>query len=91
MRTDFGPEENVYIRGSGFNPNAQINISITRPDSVVKNYLFSDENGCFLYIYTPDGMNGAYYVTATDSVNSASTTFYDSGTSLKTKTPPAQS
>jgi uncharacterized membrane protein len=77
-RTDFEPDENVYILGSGFNPNAQIDISITRPDNVIENYsTFSDENGCFLYIYTLDGMVGTYYVTATDGVNSASTTFED--------------
>jgi len=78
-RTDFESYENVYIRGSGFNENAQINIIITRPDNVGGNYsTSSDENGWFLYIYTLDGMLGTYYVTATDNVNSASTTFEDS-------------
>jgi len=76
-RTDFEPDESVYIRGSGFNENVQI--TITRPDNVVENHsTSSDENGCFLYIYTLDGMLGTYYVTATDNVNSASTTFEDS-------------
>ena len=89
-RTDFGPEENVYIRGSGFNPNAQINISITRPDNVVENYsTSSDENGCFLYIYTLDGLRGTYYVTATDGVTFENTTFDDSSTRLKTYKDPA--
>jgi len=79
-RTDFEPNENVYIRGSGFNPNAQIGITIKRPpDNAVENYLTSSyENGWFLYIYTLDGMLGTYYVTATDGINSAPTTFEDS-------------
>jgi len=78
MRTDFEPDENVYIRGSGFYPKVEIGIGITRPDNMVENYsTFSDENGCFLYIYTLDGMEGTYYVKATDGDNSASTTFTD--------------
>jgi uncharacterized repeat protein (TIGR01451 family) len=76
--TDFAPAENVYIRGSGFNSNAQIDISITRPDNAVGNYsTSSDENGCFLYIYTLDGIQGTYFITATDGVNSASDNFDD--------------
>ena len=82
--TDFGPDENVYIRGSGFNPNAQIDINITRPDNVVENYSVpSDENGCFLCIYALDGIERTYYITATDGTNSADTTF-DDGIQLKT-------
>jgi uncharacterized repeat protein (TIGR01451 family) len=79
LENDFAPDDNVYIRGSGFGQNAQIDITITRPGNVVENRsTFSDENGCFLYIYTLDGENGTYYVTATDGVNSANTTFEDS-------------
>jgi hypothetical protein len=76
--TDFEPDENVYIRGSGFLDNAQIQITITRPDNNENaGSALSDENGCFLYIYPLDGIYGTYYVTATDGINSASTTFED--------------
>jgi len=76
--TDFAPAENVYIRGSGFNSNAQIDISVTRPDNVENiSWETSDENGNFLYIYTLDGIQGIYQITATDGVNSAIDNFDD--------------
>jgi len=78
IRTDFEPDETVYIRGSGFNLNVQIQITITKPDNTVfQDSTPSDGNGNFIYPYLLDGIRGTYYVTATDGVNSASTTFDD--------------
>jgi hypothetical protein len=78
IRTDFEPDETVYIHGSGFIPNAQIEITVTRPDNTVdQGSILSDDNGNFVYAYLLDGIYGTYYVTATDGVNSASTTFDD--------------
>jgi len=78
IKTDFEPNETVYIRGSGFNLNAQIEIAITWPDNTVdRDNSISNENGNFIYAYLLDGIYGTYYVTATDDVNSTSTTFDD--------------
>lgn len=78
IRTDFEQDENVHICGSGFNSSSQIDITITQPDNTTfQDSTFSDDNGGFVYIYQLDGMVGTYYVTATDGVNSASTTFDD--------------
>jgi len=78
IRTDFEPDETVYICSSGFSLNVQIQITITKPDSTVfQDSTLSDGNGNFIYPYLLDGIRGTYYVTATDGVNSASTTFDD--------------
>lgn len=89
-RTDFGPEENVYIMGSGFVPNVLINLIITRPDTV-ENIFWenSDENGNFLYIYTLDGIVGTYSITATDGVENVAWIFDDCEIVLKTYVDPA--
>ena len=79
IRTDFEPDETVYICGFGFSLNAQIEITITKPDNTVfQDSTLSDGNGNFIYPYLLDGIRGTYYVTATDGVNSASATFDDS-------------
>ena len=79
IRTDFEPDETVYIRGFGFNLNAQIEVTITRPDNTVdQGSTLGDGNGNFVYAYLLNGIHGTYYVTATDGVNSASTPFDDS-------------
>ena len=77
-RTDFEPEENVYIRGSGFNPNAQINVSVMRPDNTDNAwYIYGDSGGGFETSYQLDGITGTYTVVATDGTNATSTTFED--------------
>lgn len=77
-QTDFEPDENVYIRGSGFSPDSWVEITIVRPDnSEDLNQTLSGGDGCFLYIYSLDGIYGTYLVTASDGTNYASTTFTD--------------
>lgn len=75
-KPDYASWETVTIFGSGFNPNTNINLIITRPDSVVDTgSTMSDISGNFTYYYVLNGIAGTYTVTATDGANSASTTF----------------
>ena len=77
-KTDFAPEETVYIHGSNFLANNNVDVSITRPDGTIDlGNSFSDEFGNFNYDYILDGITGTYYVTATDGTNTAETTFVD--------------
>jgi len=77
-KADYSPGETVTIFGSGFNLDANIEITITRPDGVVEtDYTTSDASGEFVYYYALNGIVGTYTVTATDGTNSATTTFTD--------------
>ena len=78
-KPDYEFWETVTISGSGFNPNANIDVTITRPDDVVDTgSAMSNASGNFVYYYVLNGIDGTYIVTATDGVNSASTTFTES-------------
>jgi hypothetical protein len=78
-KTDFAPEETVYIHGSNFLANNNVDVSITRPDGTIDSgNSFSDEIGSFVYNYQLDGIEGLYNVFATDGTNTAETTFTDS-------------
>ena len=78
-KSDYAPWETVTIYGSGFNPNTNIDIAIIRPDSVVDTgSTMSDAFRGFTYYYVMNGIVGTYTFTATDGVNSATTTFTDS-------------
>ena len=77
-KPDYHPEETVTIFGSNFPTNAQITISVTRPDSTVNIWTAtSDPAGNFTTTYQLDGITGNYTVTATDGTNTANTTFTD--------------
>ena len=77
-KTDFEPEDTVYVWGKGFNVDDAVIIDITRPDgSVDTGTADTDSNGEFVYAYDLDGIVGNYTVNATDGVNSAQTTFTD--------------
>jgi hypothetical protein len=78
-KTDFCPEEIVYIHGTGFNPEDDFTIEITRPDGEIKTSInIVREDGTFVYEYDLNGITGEYTVVATDrSGNSATTTFTD--------------
>jgi hypothetical protein len=89
MRTDFEPDETVYVHGSGFSASMQIDIGITRPDLIVfQGSTFSDNIGGFVYPYLLDGITGTYAVTATDGTNTAATKFTDAK-KIKTYKDPA--
>jgi hypothetical protein len=78
-KPDYSPGETVTISGSGFNPIANIEITVVRPDEAVDTgYGTSDASGEFMYYYDLNGIQGSYTVTATDGTNEATTTFTDS-------------
>jgi uncharacterized repeat protein (TIGR01451 family) len=77
-KTDFTPGEIVYIHGSGFLGNHNVNIDITRPDSSIDSRsTMTDSTGSFVYEYDLNGILGTYDVFASDGTNSATTTFTD--------------
>jgi hypothetical protein len=77
-KSNYGYWETVTISGSGFRPNTNIVINITRPDTVVDTRSsVSDVSGNFVYYYVLNGMFGTYTVLASDGVQSATTTFLE--------------
>jgi hypothetical protein len=75
-KDNYGPSDTVTIFGSGFLPSTEVTITITAPDlSVATIYASTDEFGAFTTQYLLDGMFGTYTVTATDGINTATTTF----------------
>ncbi|MHA2298373.1 MAG: SdrD B-like domain-containing protein, partial [Candidatus Hodarchaeales archaeon] len=77
-KDDYSPGEIVTVFGSGFNPDSSIEVNVTRPnDDVDTGSTVSNSTGHFVYYYDLNGILGLYNVTATDGVNSASTTFTD--------------
>lgn len=81
-KDDYSPGETVTIYGSGFNANTTINITIRQPNGTIDERIAdaSDADGNFTAYYIIDNADpvGTYYVTATDGINTASTTFMDS-------------
>jgi len=86
---DFKPGENVFIHGSNFIPNSYIEINLTRPDGEIEiapygrfvfNYLpLTDVKGDFsFYLYDLNGIEGEYFIQASDGENYANVIFYDS-------------
>ena len=79
-KADYSPEETVTIFGSGFLANAEVTVTVTRPDGSVNPPAWtvtSDESGNFETAYLLDGILGTYTVVATDGTNTATTTFTD--------------
>src|SRR6185503_9770385 len=74
----YSPGDDVIISGMGFLANTTISLSINHPDYNIVNWdAYSDENGAFETTYRLDVFSETYTVTATDGLNSASTTFSD--------------
>jgi len=81
IKSDFDPGDIVYIHGSGFNFDSQVNITITKPNGSQEFFsVMADGDGEFVYAYDLDGIEGEYRVDATDGENFAYTTFTDSRT-----------
>ena len=77
-KASYLPEETVIIYGSGFNPDAQIDLTVTRPDDTVDADSFpADSYGDFVYYYVLDGILGSYLINATDGTYNAFTWFED--------------
>ncbi|MBC7334364.1 MAG: hypothetical protein H5T85_07940, partial [Actinobacteria bacterium] len=71
-KDDYHPEETVVISGSGFYPDTEYTIRVTRPDGAKdSSNVTSDGNGSFTYTYQLDGITGEYLVEAIDSEGSA--------------------
>jgi len=75
-KVEYGPEEVVTIKGSGFQPNATVNVEIIRPDN---NFdlltVNSDGEGVFVTTYQLDATAGLYFVKAYDGLNGTDTKF----------------
>lgn len=79
-KQDYAPEEVVTISGSDFLANAEVTVTVERPDGVTDTVTpapITDDTGYFTCTYQLDGIAGTYTVTATDGTNTAVTTFTD--------------
>jgi len=84
-KTDFSPEEMVYIEGEGFLADTLVTISVTRPNGVVDTGTeTTDPYGTFEYEYALDGITGTYDIFATDGTNIATISFNDSSGAIWT-------
>ncbi len=92
-KTDFEPGDEVYVQGTGFDAESNVDITVTRPDSeedsctdlacapeFISGYQTTDTEGDFTYVYDLDGIEGEYDVYASDGTNDAETTFTDART-----------
>jgi len=79
-QADYAPVDTPIIYGSGFLPNANITVSVARPEGTVNTWFTSsDDAGGFQTTYATDGLvQGTFAVTATDGTSTATTTFTDS-------------
>ncbi|MGD0204416.1 MAG: PKD domain-containing protein [Candidatus Bathyarchaeia archaeon] len=80
-KADYHPGETVTIYGTGFLPNANVAINVTKQsDGTVSSFnVISDSNGNFTTSYQIGNVGATLYtVTATDGTNTATTTFTDS-------------
>lgn len=73
-KTRYFVGEPMTISGIGFTANANITISVLRPDHVTDTLSAkADGSGAFSVVYSPLAIPGRYKITATDGVNSANT------------------
>jgi Carboxypeptidase regulatory-like domain/Bacterial Ig-like domain (group 3) len=80
-QNDYPPESNVTIYGINFLPVADVNVTITNPDSSIASWLtLTNSSGEFTTMYKLDSLGGLYYVNATEGTNHATTTFTDTVT-----------
>ncbi|MCX6709604.1 MAG: hypothetical protein NTV63_01450, partial [Candidatus Woesearchaeota archaeon] len=98
IKTDFAPEETVYISGSDFEAASAENpvqIQVTRPadsEGIVTTHVCKDDTWCpyslpttsnfSLYPYILDGIEGTYFLDASDGTNTAHFEFTDSRTTV---------
>ena len=81
-KADYHPGTLVTIYGTGFNPHSAIALNVTKmkDGSVTSGHILSDSKGNFAATYQIDKVGAPLYdVSATDGVNTAKTTFTDSG------------
>src|SRR5215472_13176851 len=66
--------QTMVINGTGFSPNANIYLTVLRPDHLTDSVLplpLTDGSGVFTASYTPPLLPGRYRITATDGTNTA--------------------
>jgi len=91
-KEDYSPEQTVHITGTGFTPDTQYSVRVTRPDSSIVtgdgsfyswrttyDEITTDSEGSFQYDYVLDGIAGTYLIEVLDSDNNvlATHTFTD--------------
>jgi hypothetical protein len=75
-KSDYNFEEVATIKGCGFQPNAKVNVEVTRPDGSFSNLLIeSDAAGLFFSTYGLDATTGIYTVKASDGFSGTETSF----------------
>ena len=81
---DYAPTDTPTIYGTGFLANANITLSVTRPEGTVNSWFVSaDASGGFTTTYVTSGLVlGTFTVTATDGTNAAATTFTDAAPAI---------
>ena len=89
-KQDYAPGDTVTIFGSDFLANAEVAVTVERPDGVMDTVApapVTDDTGYFTCSYQLDGITGTYTVTATDGDNTATTTFTDADIGTVTVSP----
>ncbi|TLZ52584.1 MAG: hypothetical protein E6K18_02670, partial [Methanobacteriota archaeon] len=82
-KPDYHPEETVFINGTAFLAGSTVTLEVTRPNGDSSSWNVSaDDSGTFSTTYQLDGIQGVYYVVASDGTNTATTTFTDSTADL---------
>src|SRR3990172_8143664 len=83
-KLNYGPNETVYINGTGFPSTAQVTVNVTRPDGNVSSWDAStDGAGKFSTTYLLDGIKGKYLVLAKNGIHEANTFFYDGNRTIE--------
>ncbi|MFH1107057.1 MAG: hypothetical protein V1787_04115, partial [Candidatus Micrarchaeota archaeon] len=84
------PAESAILSGSNFLPASQIGLTLTLPDGTVEELppLTSDDSGAFSTSLQLSSAEGQYMITATDSTNSAESSF---SVAVPTEVPPEPS
>jgi len=83
-QSDYMPGSTVDIAGEGFAPNAEVTVTLTKPDGSETQWMATtDDTGTITTTYElTDGIEGAYFVWLSDGNNTAATLFTDPVTVL---------
>ncbi len=83
-QSDYMPGDTVDISGEGFAPNAEVTVTLTKPDGTATEWtVTADDAGQIVTNYElTDGIDGAYFVSLCDGNNAGATLFTDPVTVL---------
>jgi hypothetical protein len=84
-QSDYLPGDTVDISGEGFAPNAEVTVTLTKPDGMATEWtVTADDAGQIATNYElTDGIEGAYFVSLSDGNNIGATLFTDPVTLLR--------